>query len=478
MLGRAKVLRKGLWSAVSQIWRNPSEPETRENLDASEKETGEREIDRRLTRVYLKDVTAVLENHTTVVRGPGYILGEIAALDRAQRTATVFVEGTAEILEIRGPGIRDLRRRSTLFRDHIDQLYREESLLNHIQNTPVFAHLNKTQIRQVAKRTLFETYGDFDWHLSFARSSSQDYAEHLSQEPIIVREGDYPDGLLMVRSGFVRESKRINHGDQTTRYLTRGAIFGISAIYHNWKHPDQQVGYQRTYRAVGYADILCVPTSIIELLVLPAISETATKDAEEAPPTSDDSDDRPGASLWGDIDLDFLESIVENRYINGTAGMLIDLDRCVRCDSCVDACAKGHNNNPRFIRHGRTIDHYMVANACMHCADPVCMLGCPTGAIHRLPESGQVVINDETCVGCTTCANNCPYDNIRMVEIRDRSGGIVLDKKTNTPIIKATKCDLCADQPGGPACQRACPHDALTRMDFGDVNALANWLGR
>ena len=156
--------------------------------------------------------------------------------------------------------------------------------------------------------------------------------------------------------------------------------------------------------------------------------------------------------------------------------MLIDLDRCVRCDACVDACAKGHNNNPRFIRHGRTIDHYMVANACMHCADPVCMLGCPTGAIHRLPKSGQVVINDETCIGCTTCANNCPYDNIRMVEIRDGSGGLVLDNKTNTPIIKATKCDLCIDQPGGPACQRACPHDALTRIDFGDVNILAKWV--
>jgi len=477
MLGRAEVPRKGWWSALSQMWRNPSEPETREILDASEKGTGKREIDRGLTRVYLKDVAAVLEHHPTIIRGPGDMIGEITALDRAQRTATIFVEGTAEILEIRGPGIRDLKRRSNLFKDRIDQLYREQSLLNHIENTPVFAHLNKTQIRQVAKRTLFETYGDFDWHLSFARSLGRDYGEILSQEPIIVSEGDYPDGLLMVRSGFVRESKRVNHGERTTRYLTRGAIFGISVIYHNWKHPDQQAEFQRTYRAIGYADILRVPTSIIEQLVLPTISDTTIMDADKALRTRGDPGEPLGAELWGDVDLDFLESIVGNRYINGTAAMLINLDRCVRCDACVDACAKGHNNNPRFIRHGRTIDHYMVANACMHCADPVCMLGCPTGAIHRLPKSGQVVINDETCVGCTTCANNCPYDNIRMVEIRDRSGGMVLDKMTNTPIIKATKCDLCADQLGGPACQRACPHDALTRIDFSDVNAFAKWMG-
>ena len=478
LLGRADMPPKGWWAALSQMWRNPLLPETRDIHVAREKETGEREIDRGVTRVFLKDVAAVFENHPTIPLGPGDMFGEITALDRAQRTATIFVEGTAEILEIRGPGIRDLRRRSNPFRDHIDKLYRKQSLLTHIERTPVFDHLDKTQIREVAKRTLFETYGDFDWHLSYSRSSGLEYGERLSQEPIIVREGDYPDGLFMVRSGFVRETKRVNNGEQTTRYLTRGAVFGISPLYHNWKHPDQLVEFKRTYRAVGYADILCVPTSIIELLVFPALSEQSTLNTDEVRSSQGDPGDFIDAKLWGDIDLDLLENIVENRFINGTAAMLIDLDRCVRCDACVEACAKGHNNNPRFIRHGRTIDHYMVANACMHCADPVCMLGCSTGAIHRLPESGQVVINDETCIGCTTCANNCPYDNIRMVEIRDEFGGTVLDKNSNTPIIKATKCDLCIDQPGGPACQRACPHDALGRIDFGDVNALAKWVSR
>ena len=173
-----------------------------------------------------------------------------------------------------------------------------------------------------------------------------------------------------------------------------------------------------------------------------------------------------------------LESFVENRFINGTASMLIDLDRCVRCDACVEACAKGHNNNPRFIRHGQKIDHYMVANACMHCADPVCMIGCPTGAIHRIATTGEVVINDETCIGCSTCASNCPYDNIRMVDVRDNSGNYIRDEATNLPIMKATKCDLCVDQLGGPACQRACPHDALTRIDLTDTKNIIDWMNR
>ena len=54
----------------------------------------------------------------------------------------------------------------------------------------------------------------------------------------------------------------------------------------------------------------------------------------------------------------------------------------------------------------------------------------------------------------------------------------LLDEMTQAPILKATKCDLCIDQLGGPACARACPHDALVRMDMRDVDRLANWINR
>jgi len=168
---------------------------------------------------------------------------------------------------------------------------------------------------------------------------------------------------------------------------------------------------------------------------------------------------------------------MNNRTINGTAAMFIDTDRCTACDDCVRACAAAHNNNPRFIRHGPEHDNLQVANACMHCVDPVCLIGCPTGAIHRT-QDGLVVIDDVTCIGCATCANSCPYDNIRMVEIRDQNGDFIVDQETQAPIVKATKCDLCLEQPGGPACQRACPHDALQRIDLRDREQLVDWLGR
>ena len=112
----------------------------------------------------------------------------------------------------------------------------------------------------------------------------------------------------------------------------------------------------------------------------------------------------------------------------------------------------------------------------MHCVDPVCMIGCPTGAIHRNVEQGVVVINDDTCIGCGTCANSCPYDNIRLVEIRNLRGQPVLDPQTQMPILKATKCDLCYTQLGGPACVRACPHDALQRVDFREGTVFSGGL--
>ena len=171
--------------------------------------------------------------------------------------------------------------------------------------------------------------------------------------------------------------------------------------------------------------------------------------------------------------LDFL---VDRRFINGTQAMAINTDRCVNCDDCVRACASTHDNNPRFIRHGLSHQNLMIANACMHCVDPVCLIGCPTGAIHRELESGRVVIDDTTCVGCATCANSCPYNNIRMVEIRDTSGRFLTDPEGGQ-LFRATKCDLCASQISGPACQRACPHDALMRIDIRDTAALTQWLG-
>ena len=71
--------------------------------------------------------------------------------------------------------------------------------------------------------------------------------------------------------------------------------------------------------------------------------------------------------------------------------------------------------------------------------------------------------------------NSCPYNNIQMVEINENKGRKMIDQNSGDPIVKATKCDLCAEQLGGPACQRACPHDALVRIDLTNDNEIIGW---
>ncbi|MFP6773676.1 MAG: cyclic nucleotide-binding domain-containing protein [Alphaproteobacteria bacterium] len=501
MLGRAPTAKKSLMQAVAQLWRNPPYAEVRKSYAGVESHgTASRASGDQQARIFLQDVPAVLNEHRTATIGPGDMFGEIAALGRTQRTATVISDGPSELLEIRWQGLRDLRRRVDDFRKQVDRLYRERSLASHLQATPMFRHLDEDTISRIVDETLFETYGDFDWHTQYQRSRDESFSQRLAGEPVIVAEDDYPDGLLLVRAGFARISQIINKGNQTLRYIGRGAVFGMAEIIYNWRQDqadqaDQEsinseggestpvaktMTLQATLRALGYVDILRVPTTVIEKYVLPTLSEEELSQygrLDRRLVGVDKAEDHGQAEAPA-IEPGMLEFLVEHRYINGTATMLIDMDRCVRCDECVTACARAHDNNPRFNRHGRRHDHYMVANACMHCMDPVCMIGCPTGAIHRSSPGGQVVINDTTCIGCATCANSCPYDNIRMVEVRDGQGMLIRDTVTNAPIIKATKCDLCLDQLGGPACQRACPHDALKRADMQDLPDLGKWLNR
>jgi Fe-S-cluster-containing dehydrogenase component/CRP-like cAMP-binding protein len=403
------------------------------------------------------------------------MFGEIAALGRTPRTATVIADGRTQLLEIRWQGLREIRRYAPEWKARLDQLYRERSLDKHLRATPFLNNLSPEAFKQVFDATRFETYGDFEWQSSYHTGGDDAPEGRLAKEPLIFREGDYADGIVLIRSGFARVSRKYNHGERTLRYLGKGQFSGLEEIVSSWKS-DNVVPLQHTLRAIGYVDLLVIPTAIVQQHILPQLSAEEIQRLECQPSADATVDLEEEISMK--LGPDMLEFLVDNRTINGTATMLIDLDRCTRCDDCVRACASTHNNNPRFIRHGREMNGIMVANACMHCVDPVCMIGCPTGAIHRESFQGQVVINDDTCIGCATCANSCPYDNIQMVETRDQSGFFILDEVARTPIMKATKCDLCIDQLGGPACARACPHDALIRMDMRDVDKLATWINR
>ena len=475
LLGRREPQGKGFFRALGQLWSNPRLPEVRERVKHNRSGGFAQSGEGRDTRIFLQDVPAILDRYKSTPLHAGTLFGELAALGRHPRTPTVFADGECVLLEVRWQGLRDIRRWDDGVRKYIDRLYRERSLKVYLNELPEFRRLNEEDQKVVADSVLFETCGTFDWYGTFKSLAAKEAAERLEDEPVIAQEGHYADGLILIRTGFARLSEVIESGHRTVSYLGRGATFGFEEIAHNWQF-GEAVPLQKTLRAVGFVGVLRVPTAIIEKYVLPTLPK------ETLPPRVTP---RPAArSAWRDarkgaeLEIGFQEFLVDNRFINGMAAMVIDLDRCTRCDECVRACAETHDNNPRFIRHGKRDGRYMIASACMHCIDPVCMIGCPTGTIHRDRDGGQVVINDATCIGCSTCANSCPYDNIRMVPIQDPKGNLFLDQETNLPIEKATKCDLCIDQMGGPACQRACPHDALIRMDLRDGDGLLKWVNR
>lgn len=477
VLGRAVSHKKGLFRSLAQLWSNSDEPETRKVWELKQdSRVAARQDQNSEVKVFLQDIPRILNEHKTATIDAGEFFGEIAALSRMPRTATVFADtDDTELLEIRWQGLRDLMRYDSKLREHIDKIYRERALSSHLRDIPIFQRLNDEQLKKVMDETIFGTYGDYDWSGDYKRLAQSGAADR--NEPVISQEGDYPNGMILIRAGFARLSQKFGHGHRTLNYLGGGQSYGFQEIAHNWRRKDEEpIPLQYTLRVIGYTHILIIPTAVLESVVLPTIPESQLPPLIE-PAQNDEEEVQPDIDASAKIGPDMLEFLAENRFFNGTATMVIDLDRCTRCDDCVRACASTHNNNPRFLRNGPINGKIMVANACMHCADPVCMIGCPTGAIHRDAFGGQVVINQSTCIGCNTCANNCPYEAIRMVEIRDADGDIMIDKEMK-PIIKATKCDLCVEQNGGPSCQRACPHGALRRMNLNDIDSFAEWLRR
>jgi Fe-S-cluster-containing dehydrogenase component/CRP-like cAMP-binding protein len=459
--------RKSWARSISQLWNRPKVAEyrpTRQRTAGRKSAAAQRRELNGLGNVDVDDFMS--QSATFTLRAPE-IFGELAALTRSPRTASIVAAEDGTLLfELRWQGMRDIRTRSSSFRQRIDMLYLERGLRSRLRECPVLHHVDQQALDEIAAASLFETYGSVDWMHRFKKEIGRraDTGRVIEQETVICEQGHHVDGLMLINSGFARVTERIDHGQQTVDHLSLNDVFGLDEIAEI-EEGKRDVTLKASLRAIGYVDVIRIPTSLIRKHVLPGLPARFRGDRAAT-----------GGTGRKKLRQEMMDFVVDHRFMNGRQAMVINLDRCVGCDDCVRACATAHDNNPRFTRHGFNYQNVMVANACMHCTDPVCLIGCPTGAIHRQEETGTVVIDDSTCIGCATCANSCPYNNIKMVEIRDAAGDFVLDNE-GQPINRATKCDLCSSQLTGPACAQACPHDALIRVDIRDTQKLLAWLG-
>jgi anaerobic selenocysteine-containing dehydrogenase/Fe-S-cluster-containing dehydrogenase component len=154
-------------------------------------------------------------------------------------------------------------------------------------------------------------------------------------------------------------------------------------------------------------------------------------------------------------------------------GMLIDLDRCTNCYSCVVACKQYFHtrdgvdyNQGRSVEWGRGEDARVkyLSTSCNHCDDAPCHAVCPTGATVKSPE-GPVLTDDDKCIGCGACVTACKYNQRFLTELP--GGGY-----------KAEKCTLCQDRLARgeePVCVALCPGRCRIYGDIDDPESEINY---
>lgn len=180
-------------------------------------------------------------------------------------------------------------------------------------------------------------------------------------------------------------------------------------------------------------------------------------------------------------------------------GMVIDLKRCVGCQTCALAC-KLENDEPPGLWWNRVLtvggssmdtpsgsfpnlEMSFLPIACQHCENPPCVDVCPVGATYKR-EDGIVLINWQTCIGCRYCLIACPY-GVRVYNWRSTTAQKVPDFQVGAaevpvrPLGVGEKCTFCVhrvDQGLEPACVEACPARARFFGDLNDPNSQVSQL--
>ena len=360
--------------------------------------------------------------------GQGELFGEMTCLSLYPRSATVRALEDTEVLEMLRNVLYMLRKNRT-FKAELDRRYRERALTTHLRSVPMFAGVSE----------------DFIDHL-------RDRVTLVPFEPgqVIFRQDEAADNFYLVRIGFVKVTQSFPGGEIVLKYLARGDYLGEIGLLRGSVR-------MATCTALDHVELVRIGAEDFAEMMrrFPAIRSVLEAEASSRLAEVQERHERAASLPISDF---LTQGLMEAQNL-----LLLDLDRCTRCDLCVRACADAHEGVTRLVRDGLRFDHYLVATSCRSCRDPLCMIGCPVGSIRRR-DSLEILIED-WCIGCGLCAKNCPYGNINLhsftVSVADETQP---GRKKAVVREKATTCDLSRDLKE-PACVYACPHGAAMRVE-------------
>ncbi|HKV25205.1 MAG TPA: cyclic nucleotide-binding domain-containing protein [Candidatus Acidoferrum sp.] len=360
--------------------------------------------------------------------GPGDLFGEMTCMNFYPRSATVIAETDVVAFEMLR-NVLDILLKNKTFKAQIDQSYRRRALENHLRGVPMFAELSPDFIEKLKERVELQRF---------------------APGQVIAQQGGAARSFYLVRIGFVKVSETYPGGELVLAYLSRGDYFGEIGLLGGGVRT-------ATCTALDHVEVVRISGDDFREMVerFPGVRQGLEAAAAERRAANEQ---RMQMVHSVPIDQFLSQGLMEAQSL-----LILDLENCTRCDACVNACADAHDGVTRLVRDGLRFEQYLVATSCRQCRDPLCMVGCPVGAIRRR-NSLEVIIED-WCIGCGLCARNCPYGNINLhpfevlVEDLERPG-----RKKAAVKQKATSCDLCTHLKE-PSCVYACPHDAAHRVD-------------
>ena len=395
---------------------------------------------------YLTSMDFNLPRGESMKLGAGDFFGEIGTLNGWPQSGTAKTSQRTQVIQIRLPALRKMKQESNALKKRLDALYRERALFSQLATTPLFKGLDDHILARLAERV-----------------------ELISCKPreVICKEGDPMEALYLVRSGFLKVAQQVGTREATVSYLSKGMTFG--EVEYMIEDIDS---WQTTVGSVGFTELVKIKLEDIAAIC---------KDHPTVP-----------RQLWNSTVLkikeagftrknleksDLIEFSLSKGLVQGNSILVIDLDVCTRCDDCMRGCAETHGGRPRFVREGEKYGNFLITRSCYHCEDPVCLIGCPTGAIRRANVGDVVEIDDNLCIGCENCSRKCPYDAIVMHETGETWPSNTFPSHLQGKTRKvASKCDLCHTSDAGPACVNNCPHSCAFRVgsidDFQQLLAI------